>query len=983
MRRARADRTRRARPRPAARRRCAAPAAGACGAPVAASAAAKAPKPALVVVTKTRARLRRGSMRVRIAYPAAGRVRVTARFRRAGPARGWRASHASGACASGGPGAGPLRLRITRGGPLGAAQARLLRCKVGVVVARHTAGGPLRSRRGAPGLPARSRARGTVLQAARVGPGPVARRARSGPARRRPTSRRRSARRCSPTPRARASPTREDGFQIIGDPDENLYAKSFVPSEGIHTRVRARALVIEQRGRKFALVQTDLGGLPVRAHPGGAPAGRRPRHHRRAADALRHPHALLDRARSGRPTPPATPRWAATLFDPRVFELTVAGDRGGDPRRATRDLEPARARDRGRASCAAPRATAPSTPSGATPRCPTAEADARRRLDRPRPDRDPRRRRRRPADRRLVELRHPPDLVRRREPALLGRQRGHRRARGRARRSRRGRGRGHAPAADRPPVNVWTNSQRGRHLARRRARPGRRRPAPVRAELASPRPTWRDAASGEGVLGAWRDGRQLDAATRWRSTPAARSSPSTAPQADGEPVGPLAVLGAGGIAWRDDGVCAPSRQLRRRRAGQKFPAIAGTGLVPSVSPVSVWRVGRPRHRRRCRPRSPSRWAGGSRDALVGEERRRARPRGAGGPHQRLRLLHGDAARSTTSAATRAASPCSAGARARAGSTSASDALAALLDGVAGGGRAGAAAAGLRQPRTRRRWTRRPTPAQVVAQPAAQVRRHGRAAFQLARRRPRRGRAARADASSSLQRLDGGALATVGTDDSECDTTALGDDGVWTETWQFGDLRPARHLPLPRDRGGGQGRRARPLRGHLRAVRAAAHAAARPGAPRWSRAARRASPPPTRTPASDACWRCRAGCAPGAATLTVNGSPRCRRRSTASGCASGPPVPPGAQVSVDRRRRRLRQHRSVVRLPAAILRRSPMGKTLVIAEKPSVARDLAGALPGSFKQSKDKTHLVGDDYVITLGDRPPGRAWPSPTRTTRS
>ena len=42
----------------------------------------------------------------------------------------------------------------------------------------------------------------------------------------------------------------------------------------------------------------------------------------------------------------------------------------------------------------------------------------------------------------------------------------------------------------------------------------------------------------------------------------------------------------------------------------------------------------------------------------------------------------------------------------------------------------------------------------------------------------------------------------------------------------------------------------------------------------------------------------------------------------------------------------------------------MPKTLVIAEKPSVARDLASALPGSFPQSKDKTHLVGDDYVIT-------------------
>src|SRR3954451_5738298 len=42
----------------------------------------------------------------------------------------------------------------------------------------------------------------------------------------------------------------------------------------------------------------------------------------------------------------------------------------------------------------------------------------------------------------------------------------------------------------------------------------------------------------------------------------------------------------------------------------------------------------------------------------------------------------------------------------------------------------------------------------------------------------------------------------------------------------------------------------------------------------------------------------------------------------------------------------------------------MAKTLVIAEKPSVARDLAGTLPGAFKQSKDKTHLVGDDYIVT-------------------
>ena len=40
----------------------------------------------------------------------------------------------------------------------------------------------------------------------------------------------------------------------------------------------------------------------------------------------------------------------------------------------------------------------------------------------------------------------------------------------------------------------------------------------------------------------------------------------------------------------------------------------------------------------------------------------------------------------------------------------------------------------------------------------------------------------------------------------------------------------------------------------------------------------------------------------------------------------------------------------------------MSKTLVIAEKPSVGRDLAAALPGIFQ--KGETHLESDDYVIT-------------------
>jgi DNA topoisomerase-3 len=42
----------------------------------------------------------------------------------------------------------------------------------------------------------------------------------------------------------------------------------------------------------------------------------------------------------------------------------------------------------------------------------------------------------------------------------------------------------------------------------------------------------------------------------------------------------------------------------------------------------------------------------------------------------------------------------------------------------------------------------------------------------------------------------------------------------------------------------------------------------------------------------------------------------------------------------------------------------MGKTLIIAEKPSVGRDFTAALSDKFKASKEKTYLEGDDYVIT-------------------
>ena len=49
----------------------------------------------------------------------------------------------------------------------------------------------------------------------------------------------------------------------------------------------------------------------------------------------------------------------------------------------------------------------------------------------------------------------------------------------------------------------------------------------------------------------------------------------------------------------------------------------------------------------------------------------------------------------------------------------------------------------------------------------------------------------------------------------------------------------------------------------------------------------------------------------------------------------------------------------------------------------MARDLAATLPGSFTQSKDKTHLVGDDYVITWAVGHLVGLRRARTRTTRS
>src|SRR3954469_16667985 len=112
--------------------------------------------------------------------------------------------------------------------------------------------------------------------------------------------------------------------QLLADPDPNLYAKSFVASRGIHTRIRSRALVLQQGTTKLALVQADLGGLPYaltqsvldRIRPTGIDGD----------------HLLLSATHTHSSTGPIWPAsdmgygaLGGDLFDPRIFEITARG----------------------------------------------------------------------------------------------------------------------------------------------------------------------------------------------------------------------------------------------------------------------------------------------------------------------------------------------------------------------------------------------------------------------------------------------------------------------------------------------------------------------------------------------------------------------------------------------------------------------------------------------------------------------------------
>src|SRR4051812_24361131 len=121
-----------------------------------------------------------------------------------------------------------------------------------------------------------------------------------------------------------AAKTQERAQQMLADPDTGLYAKTFEPSVGIHTRLLARAIVLRTGGQRYALVQADLGGLPYALVQEVAS--------RIKATGIDAQHILLSATHShssvGAIWPADNNGYAfvgGDAFDPRVFDSTAQG----------------------------------------------------------------------------------------------------------------------------------------------------------------------------------------------------------------------------------------------------------------------------------------------------------------------------------------------------------------------------------------------------------------------------------------------------------------------------------------------------------------------------------------------------------------------------------------------------------------------------------------------------------------------------------
>jgi neutral ceramidase len=366
-------------------------------------------------------------------------------------------------------------------------------------------------------------------------------------------------------------------LQLLADPDSGSYATTFVPSRGIHTRVRARAIVLESDAGKFALVQADLGGLPYDITAAVVD--------RIADTGIAADHLLLSATHTHSSTGPIWPGTSqgyallgGDLLDARVFALTADGIaeaiKAADARLTPAKVGVATTQLKGASR------NRNFDPFGLNKDVPKDE-EARR----------------------AVSVN--PTMTVIRVDRANGRPLGvwsnfaiHNTSFGddnllfsgdNAAFTERIVERALRRAGGRRPVNVWSNSAEGDvspNGGPDLVNDDEKDPLQyVPNSFAGAHMAGRRVATG--MLRAWRK-----AGRRMRATIALASRQTflqfDGSEADGEPVGPIAVLGAGILS---EGLCAPSDNFAGPGQGMKFPAVEGAGLVPDTAPAAVWRVG--------------------------------------------------------------------------------------------------------------------------------------------------------------------------------------------------------------------------------------------------------------------------------------------------------------------------------------------------------------------------------------------------------
>jgi neutral ceramidase len=383
---------------------------------------------------------------------------------------------------------------------------------------------------------------------------------------------------------------RERLQQIATEPDTGLYAKTFRPSDGIHTRLLARAIVLREGDQKYALAQAELGGLPydlVQEVAG-----------RIASTGIDAQHILLSATHThssvGAIWPSDNNGYAyvgGDAFDPRVFESTAQGIADAIIA-ANGRLKPARV---GIGT------------SEITDASRNRSYDAfKRNVDVPK---DEAARRAYSIDPTVTVLRvdradgtpmalwsnfavHPTSfgdsnlLFSGDNAGVAARLAEQAIERESSRKGRRGK-------VD--VVDVWANSAQGDISPAGETAFAGGEPIDYtnsdasKAYLAGAR----DAA---GIVEAWRAAKadmsgDLPVASRsffWAFDGTTEYSGIGSPKA--EPISPYPVLGQGGIV-QDDGTCAPFDDFAGPGQGDKMPLLGGPGLAPVSVPVSFWRVG--------------------------------------------------------------------------------------------------------------------------------------------------------------------------------------------------------------------------------------------------------------------------------------------------------------------------------------------------------------------------------------------------------